>query len=169
MFKHILAATDLVEIRDPSVLAGAQIAKQHRADFHILHVPESAHTENRLQVKHFKTGEEILYSADYARTLIAAIDAAYAEILPPNVDTHIRVAPGFPWEEIISWSRQTEASMIVLGPTFRPGPGKRSGPDCGKDRKHSGRGGDEGKLPGNDCQSSSSDRGRRIPENPGGG
>jgi nucleotide-binding universal stress UspA family protein len=116
MFKHILAATDLVETRDPSVLAGAQIAKQHRADFHILHVPESAQTENRLQVKHFKTGEEILYSADYARTLIAAIDAAYAEILPPNVDTHIRVAPGFPWEEIISWSRQIEASMIVLGP-----------------------------------------------------
>ncbi|MEZ4565770.1 MAG: universal stress protein [Desulfobacterales bacterium] len=116
MLKHILAATDLVETRDPAVLAGAQIAKQHRADFHILHVPESSETENRFQVKHFKTGEEILYSADYAKTLITAIDAAYADILPPNADTHIRVSPGFPWEEIIRWSRQIKASMIVLGP-----------------------------------------------------
>jgi nucleotide-binding universal stress UspA family protein len=116
MFKHILAATDLVEAHDPVVAAAVQIAKQHRADLHILHVPESGQSENRLLVRHFKTGEEIDYSADYAKTLIAAIDAVYAGICSPDFDTTIRVAPGFPWEEIIRWSRQTNASMIVLGP-----------------------------------------------------
>ncbi|MEZ4549544.1 MAG: hypothetical protein R2874_03445 [Desulfobacterales bacterium] len=45
MFKHILAATDLVG-PDSLGAGGCANRKQHRADFHILHVPESAQTEN---------------------------------------------------------------------------------------------------------------------------
>ncbi len=116
MFRHILAATDLVDVRDPVVAAAAQIAARNQADLHILHVPESAQTENRLRVKHFKTGEEIDYGPDYAKTLISAIDAVYADIFPPEGEVNIRVAPGLPWAEILRWSRQLKASMIVLGP-----------------------------------------------------
>lgn len=116
MFKHIVAATDLVGVRDPVVAAGAKIADQHGAALHILHVPESVHERNRLRVQHYQTGAEIDFSSDYAQELIQAIENTCSEILAPDADVKIRVAPGFPWEEIIRWSRQLNASMIVVGP-----------------------------------------------------
>jgi len=116
MFKHIVAATDRVGVSDPAVAAAVKIAELHGAALHILHVPESVHEQNRLRVQHYQTGAEIDFSSEYAHELIQAIDHTYSEVLSPDADVKIRVAPGFPWEEIIRWSRQLKASMIVVGP-----------------------------------------------------
>jgi nucleotide-binding universal stress UspA family protein len=116
MFKNILAATDLVSVSNPVVTAAAMVAQKYQANLHVLHVLESAHADNRLLVKHFKTGEEIVASADYIKTVENEISNTYAGLLKPSVNFEISVTPGFPWEEIIRYSRQFKAGLLVLGP-----------------------------------------------------
>lgn len=116
MFKHILAATDLVDVSDPVVEAAAKIAAQNQAALHILHVPESAREKDRLRVNHFQSGEEIDFSSDYAKELIRKIESTHCDMLPLDADVKICVAPGYPWQEIIRYARRINASMIVLGP-----------------------------------------------------
>ncbi len=116
MFKNILAATDLVSVADPVVMAAANVAQKYQAKFHILHVLESAHADNRLLVKHFKTGKEIIVDADYEKEVHKQIENVYAGILEPSENREICVMSGFPWEEIIRWSRYLNANMIVMGP-----------------------------------------------------
>lgn len=116
MFKNILAATDMVTVCDSQVLAAAQIAKQNHAKLYILHVLESASAENRHLIKHFKTGEEIATNANYEKTVKEEINKVYVEVLKPSINYEIRVTPGFPWEEILRWTRGTGTDLIVLGP-----------------------------------------------------
>ena len=116
MFKKILAATDLVTVCDSPVLTAAQIAKQNNAKLHILHVLESASAEDRHLIKHYITGKDIVTSADYERTLKEEINKIYIEVLKPSVNYEIRVIPGFPWEEILRWTRKAGTDLIVLGP-----------------------------------------------------
>ena len=116
MFKNILAATDLVSVSDPVVMAAANVAKKYQAKLHILHVLESAHADNRLLVRHFKTGKEINDSPDYEKEVQQEIENVYAGILGPSDNREICVMSGFPWEEIIRWSRYLKSGMIVMGP-----------------------------------------------------
>ncbi len=116
MFKKILAATDLVTICDASVLTAAQIAKQNNAKLHILHVLESASAEDRHLIKHFITGKDIITSADYEKTVREEINKVYIGVLKPSVNYEIRVTSGFPWEEILRWTREAGADLMVLGP-----------------------------------------------------
>ena len=116
MFKNILTATDLVTVCDASVLTAAQIAKQNNAKLQILHVLESASAVDRHLIKHFITGKDIITSSDYEETVREEINKVYIEVLKPSVNYEIRVTPGFPWEEILRWTREEGTDLIVLGP-----------------------------------------------------
>jgi len=116
MFKHILAATDLVGVKDPVVTGAAVIAETHQAKLNILHVAESSHENSRHLVKDFKTGEEINFSSTYQELVQKELFDFYKPILPAGMDFDVKVVCGFPWKEIVCQSRRLNAGMIVLGP-----------------------------------------------------
>ena len=73
MFNRILAATDIVTTGDAPVISAARMARQQAARFYLLHVMESASTENRRLIRHFETGAEMIADADYAHAIRANI------------------------------------------------------------------------------------------------
>jgi nucleotide-binding universal stress UspA family protein len=116
MFKKILAATDLITASDAQVLTAAKVAEQNQAKLYILHVLESASTENRRLIKHFRTGEDIITHVDYESAVKKQINNIYTEVFQPTLNYEIRVTPGFPWEEILRWAREISTDLIILGP-----------------------------------------------------
>jgi nucleotide-binding universal stress UspA family protein len=116
MFTNVLAAIDRVTLCDVPVLTAARIAEQNNGKLHIIHVLESASTQNRHLIKHFKTGKEIVTGAAYEKAVTEKINKIYAQVLKPYENYEIRVTPGFPWEEILRWARETRTDLIVLGP-----------------------------------------------------
>jgi len=116
MFKKIIAATDLITAFDPPVLTAAKVAEQNQAKLYILHVLESASTENRRLIKHFRTGEDIITHVDYERAVKKQINNIYTEVFQSSLNYEIRVTPGFPWEEILRWAREISTDLIILGP-----------------------------------------------------
>jgi nucleotide-binding universal stress UspA family protein len=116
MFKKILVATDLIKASDAQVLTAAKVADQNQAKLYILHVLESASTENRRLIKHFRTGEDIVTHVDYERAVKKQINNIYTEVFQPSLNYEIRVTPGFPWEEILRWAREISTDLIILGP-----------------------------------------------------
>lgn len=65
MFNRIMTATDIVTIGDAPVISTARMARQQGARLYLLHVMESASTENRRRIRHFETGVEMIADADY--------------------------------------------------------------------------------------------------------
>ncbi len=116
MFTDILVATDLVRVSDNGVIAAAKLAEQFGAKLHILHVLESSDARNRRKLHHFITGEVISTSEAYEKQVQDEIHTIYRQIVPSPVEGDIRVVPGFPWEEILRWSRELNAGLIVMGP-----------------------------------------------------
>ena len=116
MFDKVLAATDIVTVHDAPILTAARIAEQNNAKLHIIHVLESASTDNRYLIKHFKTGEEIVTGVKYEETVKEEINKIYTDVLKPFGNYEISVTPGFPWEEIIRWAREVNTDLIVIGP-----------------------------------------------------
>ncbi|GAB6096520.1 universal stress protein [Desulfatiferula olefinivorans] len=116
MFRQILAATDLVGVPDPVVLAALTLSVQQNSPLHILHVAESDHTQGGRRVRDVATGRDIDWDAGYADRVRTAIGESLAQAGPVPVPVTIHVMPGFPWEEIVRCSRRIGASMIVLGP-----------------------------------------------------
>ncbi len=116
MFKRILAASDVLTAMDSPVLTAAKIAERNNAKLYILHVMESASTENRHLIKHFRTGEDIITTIDYEKSVKTQIEKIYKDTFQSSLNYEIRVAPGFPWEEILRWSREKSTDLIVLGP-----------------------------------------------------
>lgn len=116
MFTNVLAAIDRVTVLDASVLTAARIAEQNNGKLYIIHVLESTSSDNRNLIKHFKTGEEMVTGAAYQEAVTEEIKKVYANILKSYGNYEIRVTPGFPWEEILRWSRQISTDLIVLGP-----------------------------------------------------
>jgi nucleotide-binding universal stress UspA family protein len=99
MFNKVLAATDMVTVLDATVLTAVRIAEQNNAKLHILHVLESASTDKRNLIRHFKTGEEIITGAEYEETVKEEINKIYADVLKPYSNYEFRVATGFPRED----------------------------------------------------------------------
>lgn len=116
MFKKIVTATDLLTVRDAPVLAAARIAQQNSAKLLILHVLESAHSDNRNRIKDFRTWEEIDNTPQYEATVRKELQSTYSETLLSKVDHEIKVVSGFPWEEILKYARGVRPDLIVLGP-----------------------------------------------------
>jgi len=120
IFQNILAATDLVGTSDSPVLGAIQIAKHNGAGLHIIHVLESVYSgKDRRFVKHFKTGEEIVCNTVYEQTVREQIFGTYAAALKTLIHFEIIVTPGFPWEEILRWTRKERVDLVVLGPHTR--------------------------------------------------
>ncbi|MCF8069815.1 MAG: universal stress protein [Desulfobacterales bacterium] len=117
MFKTILAATDSVEKCDTAILAAAEIAAQNNCELNILHVLESSYSGFYRQfVKHFESGEEIVSSEDYCKAVKEKILNACTHTLRKDLGYQIKVTTGFPWEEILRWSRKIRSDLIILGP-----------------------------------------------------
>ena len=116
MFKTILAATDQVTERDPVVETAAHLAAATDGRLCILHVLESASTQNRRRVKHYATGEDFQSDKDYADKIHEHLLAAHQAAINIAPVSHIRVVTGYPWEEILRWARQEDADLIVVGP-----------------------------------------------------
>ena len=116
MFKTILAATDQVTDRDPLVETAAHLAAANHGRLFILHVLESASTQNRRWVKHYATGEEFQCDKDYEDKVQQHLLAAHQAAIDIAPESHIRVVTGYPWEEILRGARQDDADLIVVGP-----------------------------------------------------
>ena len=116
MFKTILAATDQVTQRDPVVETAAHLAAAYHGRLFILHVLESASTENRRWVKHYATGEDFPCDKDYEDKIHQQLRAAHQKAIRTAPVSRIGVATGYPWEEILRWARRNDADLIVVGP-----------------------------------------------------
>ena len=116
MFKKVLVATDMLEACDAAVLTALEFVNQNNGKLQVLHVLESASTAYRNFVKYFRTGEEVVCTAEYEKTVKEEIEKKIAEALKAEVDYEIRVTTGFPWEEILKWAREERVDLIVLGP-----------------------------------------------------
>ena len=119
MFKKILAATDIVTVRDAPILSAAKIASENSAQLLILHTLESAHIHNRNIVKDFRTWEDTQHSPEYEQIVRAAIENLYSDILlyhSGQIEYEIKVVTGFPWEEILKYARESNPELIVVGP-----------------------------------------------------
>ncbi len=116
MFNRILAATDIVTTGDAPVKSAARMARQQAAArLYLLHVMESASTENRRLIRHFETGAEMIADADYAHAIGQTLEKTYTDDLS-NIPHEIRVTADYPWEEILRWARQIDTDLVVLGP-----------------------------------------------------
>ena len=116
MFKRLLAATEMVDICDAPVLTALKIAEQNDAQLSILHVLESETIKDRRFVKHYRTGEKIVTSAEYEETVKKEIHKSCAGVLESDVHYTIKVTPGFPWKEILRLAKKDKTDLIVLGP-----------------------------------------------------
>lgn len=116
MFNKVLVATGMLETCDAAVLTALEIAKQNNEKLQILHVLESSSTIYRNYVKHFKTGEEIVRTAEYEESVKKELKNKCAGALGSYSRYAIEVSAGFPWAVILKSARKTQAELIVLGP-----------------------------------------------------
>ncbi len=115
MVNRILAATDILTTGDAAVITAARMARQQGARLFLLHVMESASTENRRLIRHFETGVERVADADYEHSVRHALETAHRDALSA-IPHEVRVTAGYPWEEILRWANAIDTDLIVLGP-----------------------------------------------------
>jgi nucleotide-binding universal stress UspA family protein len=115
MFKKIMVATDMVSAADAPVITAARMARRNDARLFLLHVMESASTENRRLVRHFRTGAELIADSPYIEAIRQSLDGVYGDDMAALAH-EVRITAGYPWQEILAWSKDVEADLIVLGP-----------------------------------------------------
>lgn len=115
MFNRIVAATDIVTTTDAPVISAARLARQQDARIYLLHVMESASTENRRLIRHFETGTEMIADADYEKAIRQTLEKTYRNELA-DIPHEIRITAGYPWEEVLRWAKAIGTDLIVLGP-----------------------------------------------------
>jgi nucleotide-binding universal stress UspA family protein len=116
MFTRILAATDRVTACDATVAVATRLAREHQAELRILHVAESSAAIDREFIKHYKTGEEMVYNDAYGQAVKEALERSCAEAVGAGITCRIDVMPGFPWMMILKTARKHRSSLIVMGP-----------------------------------------------------
>jgi nucleotide-binding universal stress UspA family protein len=115
MFNRIVVATDIVTTGEAPVISAARLARLLDARLYLLHVMESASTENRRLVRHFDTGAEMTADAEYEQAVRQRLEKTYQKALS-DIPHEIRVTAGYPWEEILRWAREIDTDLVVLGP-----------------------------------------------------
>lgn len=115
MFNRILAATDIVTAGDAPAITAARLARKQGAHLYLLHVMESASTENRRLVRHFETGKEMTADPTYEDTIRHTLTRVYKDAFT-DIAHAVKVAAGFPWEEVLRWAKEVDPDLIVLGP-----------------------------------------------------
>jgi nucleotide-binding universal stress UspA family protein len=116
MFRSILAATDHVAKHDPLVETAAQLCEENDGRLLILHVLESASTRDRRWVKHYESGRDFQCDTAYETTVAQQLKRTYQKVADRVPMLQVRVATGFPWEEILRSARKAGADLIVMGP-----------------------------------------------------
>lgn len=116
MFKNILAATDMVTCTDVPILTAIDLAGQYQAELNVLHVLESASTDNREQVKHYKTDDEIMADSVYIEKVGNEIQKTYGSALTGPESVKFTIRTGYPWEEILRMAHGVDTDLIILGP-----------------------------------------------------
>jgi len=116
LFRTILAATDLVETPDPVVVSALKTAIHHKAVLIILHVLEANSDTDRSQVRDFRSGEDIIASAEYVQEVLQVLRSTYHRFLRLHDPVDILVKTGFPWMQIIAQAFREKADVIFLGP-----------------------------------------------------
>lgn len=67
-------------------------------------------------MKHYETGKDFQCDMDYETGVREQLKIAHREAIDIATDAQIQVATGYPWEEILSRARETDADLIVMGP-----------------------------------------------------
>ena len=116
MFKKILVATDVVTGVDAPVSTAVDLARQYEAELTILHVLESASTDNREWVKHFETGNEMMVTGSYLKAVRDELKRTYETALTESEKDSVRIGTGYPWEEILRTARDVDTDLIMVGP-----------------------------------------------------
>ena len=118
MFEKILAATDLVSTYDAPVLTALKIAKHNNGKVYVLHVIESTTSNSKDPnfVKHFPKGDNIIGNHQHEQELRKEIQRTYKDPFESYHHHEIKVASGYPFEEILTWAKEIGADLIVLGP-----------------------------------------------------
>lgn len=116
MFTSILAATDRISDRDPVVISAARLANALKVPWSIIHVLESASLNNRERILHFRTGQEQDATARYRADARRQLRRTYRDLLTWAPPYEIRIATGFPWEEIGRQASLLKADLIIMGP-----------------------------------------------------
>ena len=116
MFTSILAATDRIAAPDPVVVTAARLAAVHGISWSIIHVLESASLRSRQQVLHFRTGDVQPATDAYLAEVDDALRRTYADLLAWAPPCELKIATGFPWEEIAARAARMQADLIVMGP-----------------------------------------------------
>ncbi len=119
MLRKVLVATDLVTVCDAAVLTAAKLAQQNHAKLYILHVLESTPAGDRRLIKDAKTGKEATDSDTYSESVKKQIQRIYQKALARCGEFEIKITTGVPWIEIIRYSKQENARLVVLGPHSR--------------------------------------------------
>lgn len=104
----------MIKTCDAPVLTAAGLARQSQASLFILHVMESASTSDRHIVRHFETGVEQIADETYENHLGKVLKETYADCLA-SIPHEIFITAGFPWEEILKWSRRLDCDLITIG------------------------------------------------------
>ncbi len=115
MFNKTLTATDLVSSHDTPALTALEIAKQNNGKLYMLHVLESISSKDRHLVKHFRTGENIKSSYDHEQEVREEIQKTYTDPFKSYPNYEVKVTTGYPFEEILTWSKEISADLIVIG------------------------------------------------------
>jgi nucleotide-binding universal stress UspA family protein len=115
MFNKVMAATARPLECDESVLSASRIAQNNNAKLLILHVLESDSTIYRNHVKHYRTGEEIVWDEAYQEELKEEFDKnCSGHFIPPD-KLKMHIAFGLPWAKILRCAREESVDLIVLG------------------------------------------------------
>ena len=115
MFNKILVATGRPDNFDAPELTAIQIAAKYNSKLYFLHVIESGKRKDRYFMKHFKTGKNVFFSNDYVQAVGHQIKRYCDEIIAPDLKYKIKVIPGSPGEEIITWAHQEYVDIILMG------------------------------------------------------
>lgn len=116
IFNRILAATDQPEECGPPVITAARLAARDGASLRVIHVLESRSAENRQRVRHHETGEEIDATPTYIQSVADLLQRRCEPVWADCKAPEVRVTVGYPWEQILKWSRTDKTDLIVLGP-----------------------------------------------------
>ncbi len=67
-------------------------------------------------MKHFETGEDFHCSTAYETLVQRQLEITHKKAVDRLPASNIKVATGYPWEEILRQARQSAADLIVMGP-----------------------------------------------------
>lgn len=114
MFRHILAATDLITQPDAPVLSAIEEIRQAGGELVILHVITPVAPGDPRRAIHFETGDLVDVDTAYLAVVANVLSTTYSRLLS-GLSCRVEVAVGTPWQAILEAACMMDADLIVLG------------------------------------------------------